>query len=324
MGRGGAVMARSASVGGDALNSAQAAGLARPPRQPDAAMEKERRKAQRKGEPLSREASENARPDARGRRAAPANQSQDEYLLQLAGINQVMSGGGQADLDHVGALRSVASMSVVFEGSSNEERLRVPVEFIFGDANQDARVALCGDWNSWRPIPMQRAKQSNKLFSVVTLLPAGYCEYFFLVNGERVVSQAHPRNLEGSANWRNIVSDRRLRSRKTITRVEPETGAAGPLAARFMSMWRMVLSYTHGMFGSSHLHDEESGSTSPSRSKKFHGKTLSLLERDDLIHAWMNMKPAEVRSTLFPVACLAIFFLVYICGYMYISHNLGV
>uniref|UniRef100_A0A7S1XD93 AMP-activated protein kinase glycogen-binding domain-containing protein n=1 Tax=Compsopogon caeruleus TaxID=31354 RepID=A0A7S1XD93_9RHOD len=65
-------------------------------------------------------------------------------------------------------------------------------------------VALCGDWNHWTPIPMIRDLRDRRVWAVITLVPAGYHEFCYIVNGEHRVSTGHPLTADESCNWRYV------------------------------------------------------------------------------------------------------------------------
>ncbi len=79
---------------------------------------------------------------------------------------------------------------------------RVHAEFVYADRGARAAVALCGDWNGWAPIAMRR--EAAGVWCVVTVVPAGYREFCYLVDGVHRVSRRHPRNADASANWRTV------------------------------------------------------------------------------------------------------------------------
>lgn len=76
----------------------------------------------------------------------------------------------------------------------------VRAEFVYGDGG--AVVALCGDWNRWRPQPMER--EADGMWSVIVTVPTGRREFCYFVDGRYAVSRRHPTNAEKSANWRTV------------------------------------------------------------------------------------------------------------------------
>jgi len=99
----------------------------------------------------------------------------------------------------------------------------VRTEFVYADGGKDA-VQLCGDWNRWAPISMEL--ESGKLYiyflyviyiysdvsymfiegiwSVITVVPSGYREFCYIVDGIYHVSKRHPSNSDSTCNWRVV------------------------------------------------------------------------------------------------------------------------
>ncbi|KAA8499850.1 hypothetical protein FVE85_7435 [Porphyridium purpureum] len=85
------------------------------------------------------------------------------------------------------------------------------VEFVYyarGEMPQS--VEILGDWNGWEAVPLHDA--GKRLWRVVVLLPAGYHEFVYCVNGELRLSEVHPKTSDGRSNWRHVVGTSRARN----------------------------------------------------------------------------------------------------------------
>lgn len=59
------------------------------------------------------------------------------------------------------------------------------VRFSLRTAGSVKKVQVCGDFGGWEPVDMKMQKDGS--FAAIVALPAGACEYKFLVDGEWVV-----------------------------------------------------------------------------------------------------------------------------------------
>ena len=79
----------------------------------------------------------------------------------------------------------------------------VRTEFVYADEGVKREVCLCGDWNNWSSIRMMR-EHNGVVWSIITIVPVGYREFYYLVDGILKVSTKHPLNSAKSANWRTV------------------------------------------------------------------------------------------------------------------------
>lgn len=94
--------------------------------------------------------------------------------------------------------------SARMEAVSLELGRSVRTEFVYADGATHGCVALCGDWTTWAPLPMTREASATPVWSVITIVPAGYREFCYVVDGQRTLSRRHPTTTDGSANWRTV------------------------------------------------------------------------------------------------------------------------
>lgn len=85
-------------------------------------------------------------------------------------------------------------------------KIIVKTEFVYTDTLARRHVELVGDWNNWQPIMMRR--EEKDLWSTVCILPTGYHEFYFLVDGVVTISCKHPKTEDGRHNWRNVYGPR--------------------------------------------------------------------------------------------------------------------
>ncbi|KAI0562299.1 hypothetical protein FGB62_62g235 [Gracilaria domingensis] len=125
-----------------------------------------------------------------------------------------------------------APSSVHAASSALSKRLpnAIPVrtEFVFCASQPYSSVLLCGDWCDWHPIHMnlEQGKRSaapsdsralhastssaltptvvDCVWSVITVVPNGYREFFYMVDGTTMLSTKHPTNAQGTRNWRTV------------------------------------------------------------------------------------------------------------------------
>lgn len=69
-----------------------------------------------------------------------------------------------------------------------------------------------------RPNRNISATKSELIWSIITIVPTGYREFCYIVDGQYMVSRKHPTNPEGTRNWRKVYGPP---SRKKIP--EPRT-----------------------------------------------------------------------------------------------------
>lgn len=83
---------------------------------------------------------------------------------------------------------------------------QVHTEFIYSEIgpSNGVPVSLCGDWNQWEPLEMVKDPTHPKVWSLITLVPAGYHEFCFLVDSDHRVSSGHPLTADESCNWRYV------------------------------------------------------------------------------------------------------------------------
>mmetsp|Transcript_7520 Transcript_7520/g.13588 ORF Transcript_7520/g.13588 Transcript_7520/m.13588 type:complete len:238 (-) Transcript_7520:973-1686(-) len=92
--------------------------------------------------------------------------------------------------------------SVKSTGGSHTSRAYV--EFVYYDRTGNAHdVRVAGDWNDWSCVSLQYSQP--KLWKVVLVVPIGYHEFVYYVDGSPKVSDVHPKTADGMTNWRNIV-----------------------------------------------------------------------------------------------------------------------
>lgn len=80
--------------------------------------------------------------------------------------------------------------------------LLVKAEFVFADPGASDTVSLHGDWNGWTGVPLK--EEEKDLWSCVVIVPTGHREFYFVVDGNSVLSSKHPISTCGTRNWRNI------------------------------------------------------------------------------------------------------------------------
>lgn len=82
--------------------------------------------------------------------------------------------------------------------------LLVKAEFVYADPGAKHSVSLHGDWNDWTGIALNREEEETDLWSCVAVVPTGHREFYYVVDGNCVVSTRHPVSVCRTKNWRNV------------------------------------------------------------------------------------------------------------------------
>lgn len=80
----------------------------------------------------------------------------------------------------------------------------IQTEFVYIARCDYSTVHLCGDWSDWRPIAMSVENDKQRVWSVITPVPSGYCEFCYIADGHVTISRKHPTTSDCSRNWRNV------------------------------------------------------------------------------------------------------------------------
>mmetsp|Transcript_739 Transcript_739/g.1948 ORF Transcript_739/g.1948 Transcript_739/m.1948 type:complete len:257 (-) Transcript_739:1366-2136(-) len=117
--------------------------------------------------------------------------------------------------DAMSTFRARASGGGVSSRSgAGSNRKLVYAEFVYYDREGLARdVQLSGDWDNWACAPLRC--EAERLWKGVFVVPAGYHEFMFYVNGIACVSDTHPRTADGAINWRSISGSRAGKKNKS-------------------------------------------------------------------------------------------------------------
>jgi len=79
----------------------------------------------------------------------------------------------------------------------------VYAEFVYYDREGAARdVQIAGDWSEWACLAL--TCEAERFWKGVFVVPVGYHEFVFYVNGAACVSETHPKTARGNTNWRRI------------------------------------------------------------------------------------------------------------------------
>mmetsp|Transcript_464 Transcript_464/g.838 ORF Transcript_464/g.838 Transcript_464/m.838 type:complete len:188 (-) Transcript_464:399-962(-) len=166
-------------------------------------------------------------------------------------------------------------------------RQEVNTEFIYGEVGSNAKVFLCGDWNDWTPVSMEY----QGVWSKIVKIPSGYHEYCFVVNGQPVVSSAHPVASSRTVNWRTIAAPKTHLKRIMMARNTNRQSAS--LLYRLQTRLQRMAEAFRRLFVS-HIDDTELG-----------------LGPVEMVRLLDSRKFAEYKSLAFSVICFIIFCGVY-------------
>lgn len=119
-------------------------------------------------------------------------QRTSKKLVVLSGKNQ--RGVGASKTKKSSLVRSNAQRPL-------GQKVLVKTEFVYADPVKES-CSIVGDWNEW--VPVQMHMEEKNLWSVVSMLPSGYHEFYFMVDGKSRISSRHPTTGSGMMNWRNI------------------------------------------------------------------------------------------------------------------------
>jgi len=96
-------------------------------------------------------------------------------------------------------------------------RKLVYTEFVYYDRDGTARdVQIAGDWCGWTCAPL--TCEAERLWKGVFVVPVGYNEFLFYVNGVACVSDTHPRTADGTINWRSVAGPRKPKQETSISK----------------------------------------------------------------------------------------------------------